>query len=325
MFRLVGNATIGNVFINGLNNITFSDNWEDLAKKGEMKIPNNLKLEGKPIITQGTDSLFKRGDKVSVVAGYFPNQIQIFNGFISDIKPTTPISFKIEDYFFLLKQISIKYTFRKVNLKNLLLFLESEFKKKFPNESLIFKNTVDIELSNFRINNASISEVFDKLRDFGLFTFIRENTLYCGLAVIPSIQKTHDFYFERDIISDNLVYNKKDDQKIKLVAISINIQNEKIEVQVGDDDGEQRTLHFYNLSKKDLEGVANREIERYKYEGLKGNFETFGEKIVNHGDIVNLVSKKYPYKNGKYLVKNVDVSVGVDGYRQTITLDKKIQ
>jgi hypothetical protein len=325
MFRLVGSVEIGNFKMKALNSVNFDASYENFTVSGSLSIPKNLKLDNKSIIQEGPDSLFKRGDKVKVIAGYFPNQTTVFEGFVSEISPKTPINFKIEDNFWLLKQVTVKETFRKTSLGNLLSFLEGKVKKAYPNSNIKFETTAELSLTNFRINNASVSEVFDKLREYGLFTFFRENTLYCGIAVVPNIQKVHDIVFEKDVISDNLIYNKKDDQKIKLVAVSIDIDNKKIEVEVGDKDGELRTLYFYNLSEADLKTVAEREINRLKYEGFKGNFETFGEKIIHHGDIINLSSKRYPYKNGKYIVKSVNTEIGIGGYRQTVELDVKIK
>ena len=329
MFRLVGQTTIGSVFINGLTEISFSSSWEDLTQIGKLIIPRNLKFQGKPIISEGPNSLFKRGDKVDVVAGYFPNQSTIFKGFVSDVKPTTPLSFKVEDNFWLLKQVTVTKTFRTTTLSDLLSYLLGELKASdtyiSSGLSIDFKNTANLTLTNFRINKATIAEVFNKLREYGLFTFFRDETLYCGIAIVPELQTTHNISFERDVITDSLIYNKKDDQKIKLVAVSINLENEKTEVTVGDSEGEQRNAYYYNLSESDLKAIAEREIDRFKYEGYKGTFETFGEKIIKHGDIVNLSSKRYDYRNGKYLVKSVDTTVGIGGYRQIIQLDKKIQ
>ena len=329
MFRLVGSVTIGSFKFEGLNNLSFTKSWEELTSQGTLNIPRNLQFQGKPIVSEGPNTLFKRGDKVTINAGYFPNQFDIFKGFVSDIKPTTPIEFKIEDYFWLLKQVTINKVFRSVNLSDLLSFMLGELKKSDvyinANVSLNFESKAELTLTNFRINRATIAEVFNKLREYGLYAFFREETLYCGLAAVPKLQKEVNIQFEELIISDTLIYNKKDDQKIKLVAVSINLQNEKTEVIVGDKEGEQRTFYYYNLSESDLKAIAERELERVKYEGYKGDFTTFGTTYVNHGDIINLTSTRYPYRNGKYLVKSNAVSVGFGGYRQVITLDQKIQ
>lgn len=330
MFRLIGNVQIGNFFLRGFNNFSYMESWEDLAKQGSLIIPRNLKFQGEPVIDSSGNSLFKRGDRVEVIAGYFPNQKNIFSGFVSDVKPTTPISFMVEDNFYLLKQITINKSFREINLSGLLSFLLEEVKKSEiyinSGKTFTFEATAELTLKNFRINRASISEVFNKLREYGVYSFFRGDGLYSGIAVVPALQKEINITFNRDIISgsDNLIYKKIDDQKIKVVAVSIDLDNNKTEIEVGDSDGEQRTFYYYNLNETDLKAAAERELERVKYEGYSGSFTTFGEKIINHGDIINLVDKKYPYRNGKYLAKVNSSSIGFGGYRQTIELDAKV-
>lgn len=61
------------------------------------------------------------------------------------------------------------------------------------------------------------------------------------------------------------------------------------------------------------------------YNGYRGDVHTFGEPAINHGDIINLVSNKLPERNGKYLVKAVKITDGVDGYFQTLTLGISLQ
>jgi len=330
MFRLIGNVQIGNFFLRGFNKFAFMQSWEDLTEQGELVIPRNLRFQGEPIINDTGDSLFKRGDKVSVTAGYFPDQKNIFNGFVSNVKPTTPISFTVENNFWLLKQVSITKSFRTVNLSELLSFMLGELQKsdlyQDTGVNINFEATAELTLPNFRINRATIAEVLNKLREYGIFSFFRGNTLYSGIAVVPELQTEHNITFSRDIVmgSDNLIYNKIDDRKIKLVAVSMGLDNQKTEVTVGDADGELRTFYYYNLSKTDLQAAAERELERVKYEGYTGTFTTFGEKIINHGDIINLVDKKYPYRNGKYLAKVNSTDIGFGGYRQTIELDAKV-
>ena len=330
MYRLIASAQIGNFFLRGINSFSFMSSYEDLTEQGELIIPRNLKFQGEPVISEGGDSLFKRGDRVVVTAGYFPDEKEIFSGFVSDVKPTTPITFKVENNFWLLKQVTITKTFRTVNLSELLSFMLTELKNsevyQNANIDISFSATAELTLTNFRINKATIAEVFNKLRDYGVFSFFRGDTLYSGIAVVPALQSNIPISFQRDIVlgSDQLVYNRKDDQKIKLVAVSIDLDNNKTEVTVGDEQGEQRNAYYYNLSEADLKTVAEREIERFKYEGYKGNFTTFGEKIINHGDIIELSDKRYPYRNGDYLVKVNNTSVGFGGYRQIITLDAKV-
>jgi hypothetical protein len=107
---------------------------------------------------------------------------------------------------------------------------------------------------------------------------------------------------------------------LKAKAISWQADNTKIEVEVGDPDGEQRTLHFYGLNKEQLEIRAKAELEKYKYTGYYGNFTTFGEPAIEKGDVVSFIGNKY-HPDGKYLCKELKIKFGTAGYRQAITPD----
>ena len=43
---------------------------------------------------------------------------------------------------------------------------------------------------------------------------------------------------------------------------------------------------------------------------------------VKHGDVVELIDSQVPDRNGKYYVKRVSTSFGMEGGRKTIELDK---
>jgi hypothetical protein len=56
------------------------------------------------------------------------------------------------------------------------------------------------------------------------------------------------------------------------------------------------------------------------YTGYKGEFETFGEPVVNFGDFANIKDFRYPERTGRYLIRAVTVTFGRGGYRQKINL-----
>ena len=140
--------------------------------------------------------------------------------------------------------------------------------------------------------------------------------MYCGLAYWTDNRNTSTFRFGFNVIDPfALVYKRQEDIRLKAKAISWQRNNTKIETEVGDEDGEQRTIHAYNLNLSQLQVYAKAELERYKYTGYRGELETFGEPAVEKNDIINLVGNQY-HPDGKYLIKKVKVQFGTGGYRQ---------
>lgn len=89
-------------------------------------------------------------------------------------------------------------------------------------------------------------------------------------------------------------------------------------MEVGDADGEHRTLHAYNKAESELKAWAEQEIKRLKRDGLTGSLTTFGYRLVDKLDAVGI--KIDGEKKGVYQVKKNVIKYGTGGFRQEITL-----
>lgn len=310
---------INNYLFDFVNQVDINSSWDMLTDTATIIIPKKITFEGKPIVS-GSNSLFKRGDKVEINLGYGNNLNKVFTGYISAIKPKLPIEISCDDEMYILKQETIsRKTYSSITLKNLL--------GDIVGPLLPYETNFDLTLQNFRISNVTIAQVLDELRKlYGVVSFVREGKLYVGFAYLEKLRKEKKFDFQENIASHELEYRRIDDIKIKVKAVSIftDEKKKKIEIDLGDPDGEQRTLNYYNKSESELKKIAEEELKKLKYEGYFGYFEAFGEPFVRHSDLVNIVDKKVPEREGKYLVKSVNYLFGIDGYRQKIQLDRKI-
>lgn len=168
------------------------------------------------------------------------------------------------------------------------------------------------------------------------------------------------FRFQRNIISDDLQYTRTDDLELSAVAYSVNkielaglgttrggkrrtrhkrlealvtIRNGRTTSYVRPDNslaadfapnvnGERRTLYFWNVqTSAELIALAEAELKKYYYQGMKGKFVTFGIPFIRSGDNVDIMDDVLPERNGRYKVRSVKYSGGVDGLRQEIELD----
>lgn len=198
-------------------------------------------------------------------------------------------------------------------------------------------------------------------KDFHFEAYFRGNELRCGSFryneqdAVDAGKKV--FRFQQNIISDTLEYRRRDDtvlsavatntieentgkttkdghaktKKVRLeVLVTFRSASDTPEVVVGTKDrplppntgGERRTLHFLGATTaNELATLATNELRKYYYTGLKGKFVTFGIPYVKHGDNVDLLDTVLPERNGRYKVKSVHYTGGVDGLRQEIELD----
>lgn len=310
MKRLTSKIKIGKYFYTGIVESVVESSYETLTDTCKLIFPRKVQWQGIKI----TD-IIKVGDNVSIELGYDDNNQNVFDGYIKTIKASIPVEITCEDNMMLLKKNAIKKSFNKIDLKQLLInILPQDMKFK----------CIDFIFSNFRIDNATPSQVLDTLyNDFGLRSFFKNNILYVGLNVWAENSKKHYFSFQKDIIDpNNLEFVSAEDTMIKVVATSIDDKNNRVSIEVGNKDGEQRTFFYYNINKAELEKIANNELEKLKFSGYKGSFQTFGEPFVKHGDVVVLSDKLYPEREGAYIVKSVNYTYNTSGYRQTINLDR---
>lgn len=309
----------------------FSSSWKLLTDTGEITIPHRLKKDDK-VIFIGENNLFKKGDQVNINAGYYPTLEPIFEGYVTKINPAIPVEINFEDAAFLLKQTNLTLSFEKVTLKELINKSLDEAKSKatgYVKEGLerIVVKAIDAELGAFRITNVNITGILQELKKtYALTSYFRGHILYVGLAYYADERARGVFTFGEDIIDSGteLEYRKIDDISFKVKAVSMLENNKKIEIEVGDPDGEQRTITKYNLNEKDLKEAAEREIDRLRFEGFRGKIYTFLQPVMRHGDEIEIIDPRTPEKNGVYLTESVSYSIGVGGYFQEIFLGAKI-
>lgn len=320
--------TIGSQVFDFVTDVSFNKSVDTLTNSGTIEIPRNLVFkDGNEIVTEvvnGSDPLFQRGQAVQVQLGYKPNLTTRFSGFISNIAPRFPLRFDIEDGMFELKnQLVEPVNFKQTSLQGLLDTI-------IPNVNF---EAVDANLGNFRIEDpVSVTQVLDFLKSkYGISSyFLESGALSVGLAFPEptNLADPHVFKYgtgDANIIDDSdLIYRKEDQQRLRIKATSIYPDNSRVDLTVGDPDGEQRTIYQFNMPEKDLRIYALEQLSRLKYEGFEGSFETFLEPKVEMGDAVQIVNSRFPEKNGVYLVRGVTTSSGVGGGRQIIELETRL-
>lgn len=332
MLRPFCNIVIGDNEFDFVTTGDFSSSWKLLTDTGEITIPHRLKKEDK-VIFVGENNFFQKGDRVTIKAGYFPTLEQIFEGYVTKINPSIPVEISFEDAAFLLKQTNLTLSFQKVTLKELLTAALAEAVEKstgYVKEGLqrIELQAIDAELGAFRLTNVNITSILQELKKtYALTSYFRGHTLYVGLAYYADDRARATFTFQENILDQGteLEYMKETDVSFKIKAVSMLENNQKLEIEVGDPNGETRTITKYNLSEAELKAAAEREIDRLRFEGFRGKITTFLEPVVRHGDEVEIIDPRTPEKNGVYLAESVDYEIGVNGYFQSISLGAKIE
>lgn len=286
---------------------------ESLTDTCMLKLPKKVKWDDEATIP------IKRGDKVEVKLGYDDELTTRFVGYVRSVGTKSPVEIQCDDSMYLLKQAPCKpLSYRTVTLDKLL-------KDQLPAD-VELKVHGEQEIGQFRVSDANVSELLSRLMESGIKSFFKiidgKAVLWSGVVFESDNTKVWKFESGVNVIKNDTEYQRADDIKVKVTATSIMPNNERIEVEVGDSDGEARTMSKYNVNKRDLEKWANDELAKIKCDGLTGSIETFGIPEVEKRDRIYL--KVDDAEGGVYQVKKVGVSYGAEGYRQKIELNNKV-
>lgn len=292
---------------------------EDLTDTCKITLPKRMLWDHKEGIP------LKRGDKVRVSLGYDDDLQLAFVGYIREVGFKTPIVLECENEMYQLKkQPTVKKAYPHASLSQILQDQGITRYKVFGEQTL----------GAYRIKADNVASLLGELKEQGIRSFFRyedgEPVLYAGVL------------FEREgagkpsqvirsgvnLVSDSqLKEQHADTMRLKVKAISFQPtarkgKQKKIRLELGDSDGELRTLHTYGKSESELRAWAEQEIKRLKRDGLAGSVTTFGARLMDKLDTVGVVIDGV--RKGVYQVKKVTIKYGTDGFRQDVTLGFRV-
>lgn len=317
MFRLTAKIEIRSAktwVFDKVASVEITRDIETLTDTCVLQLPKKVKWQGESTIPIG------RGDEVTVWLGYDGDLQFAFRGFITTLGLKTPTTITCEDYMFCLKQREAKkLTYKNATIGQI--FKDQEL-------GIGYKVFGEQSIGQYRVTADTLSALLGQLKDHGgVRSFIRieddEPVLYSGVLFERGKTPKQVFATGLNLIDDTqLKVQNAADVKIKVKAVSLMPNNKKIRVEVGDTDGETRTLHTYNKREAELKAWAKQELERLKRDGLVGSFTTFGAELVDKLDNVGI--KIDGERKGVYQVQKNVIKYSPSGFRQEITLGARV-
>jgi hypothetical protein len=324
--RLNCKITIAGKIFTRVNSVKIEQSVKTLEDKATILLPASARLrKDKQLTDVETAKVFNVGDEVVIQLGYDDNLKEEFRGYVTKINPNIPTEIECMDETFLLRKRNLKQSFKTVTLRQLLDFILKDTGIKYDGE------LPKIEFQNFYFKNTTAAAALQKIKDdYGLvIAFTGWKKLFVGISEKNDNKIVRYFYGgdKANIPEDGtkLEFVRSEDTRLKAKVIHYRKNNTKIEKEVGDSDGEQRTLYFYNLdNSSDLEKIALRELEKLKFNGYKGSLTGFLVPNVEVGNVVVFEDERFPERTGKYLVNKVVTNFGTSGARREVTLGIKI-
>jgi hypothetical protein len=305
------------IVLTQVTEIIVESSWTLLTSTAEIVIPRKVKFFDKNSVRD----TFRRGDYVTIAFGYNGKNNLEFKGYITEVSADIPISIKLQDEMWKLKQIPVNFSSPNISLKELLTQIAPGYK---------IDALEGVQIGSVRFPKTTVAAVLEKLQQdpWKLNTYfktVNENlVLVCGKYYADdSSEPKVNFHLERNCVSSSLNYVRKDDVLILIKGVSTLTNGTKIEVEFGDKDGQTIQLTHYNKTKKELEVLVKLDYEKSKQDRFDGSFTAFGIPSVKHGQKASLTSSLYKDRNGTYFIEGVTKSFNRDGIRQVIKLNQK--
>lgn len=302
-------ATRGQVAIRKVSAVDIEASVRNVCQSATITLPRNIG----ELQQQQLKTLVRRGDKVQVYLGYNGSlDVLEFEGYVVRTGADVPVKLELKDGLWPLLQQPFNKAYKDTYVPTLLKDLVGNAFKV---------DAMAATIGPLRFEKCTKADAFKKLADdFGLVTYLKNGTVFCG-KLLDADARTANYDQARNVKSSDLKYRIADEVRLKVTAKSVKANGDKLEVEVGDPDGEQRTLTYYGISsKEELKKLATADMEKYKYDGYEGGFKGFGIPVCRHGDKVKLSDAQYPERAGTYLAESVAVSFGPGGFERDIKL-----
>jgi hypothetical protein len=322
MFVIGVAAQIGGAAFNRIHAVEVKNSIKVLGKTAKLELPTTARLERAGELVGETESVkvFNVGDEVVINFGYDGDLREEFRGFVRLIKPTNPLEIYCEDAVYLLKRKRMQKSFRNITLASLLDYILQDTGIEIVNEIPV------INFRTFMLKNVNAAQVLEKLRkSYGLTIYFSAfKQLVVGLASYTD-DVLVKYVTGENVIGHDLEWQSEDDVSLRIKAVSISQDNQFTTKVVGDEDGEERTVFFYNLDAgEDLEQRARQELLRFRRSGYKGSLRAFLLPYCEVGNRLRFTDQNYENQEGDYLVESVTTTVNLGGGTRKVTLGIKL-
>lgn len=297
---------------NQISSVRVERGMDSLTQTCTLTLPRRLRWDGQTVVP------LRRGDEVKVWLGYDDRLELGFQGYIRQVGVKTPVIIECEDEMYQMKLLpAVRKAYRSVTLRQLLEDQGTGCRLRIMGEQ---------SLGQYRVQAQTVAQLLDDLGKQGIKSFFRYEgsgpVLYSGVLFDHDKRPKQVFRTGQNIISDQLEQQHAEAMRLRVKVVSLMPDNKKNTVEVGDKDGELRTLHCYNKTKEEARKWGEQEVKRLRRDGLSGSFTTFGHHLVDVLDPVGMVIDGK--RMGIYQVTKNTITFGTGGYRQELELGQRV-
>lgn len=315
-FVLDCKITIGNTAFTSVHDVVIKHSIHSLVQTAEIRIPLSARLHNasgaEPVETH---KVFNPGDPVTIELGYNGNLKPEFSGYVKRLSYGMPMIIECEDHAYIVRKNHLTHAAENMTLKEVIdLCLKGLYKTDGEVPGLV--------IDQFNVKNESALNVLQGIANsygLGIF-FTPQGKLYVGpLYGYRAGDVQYNTHLNVDPSRNELYWQHVDDVRLKIIANSWRKDGSLISEAIGDDDGQVRTLWFYNIEDAAvLRRRAQDEVAMYKFTGYRGYFQTLLEPYAAPGMTAIITDPDFPERGGSYYIESVETRFGVSGATRRI-------
>lgn len=323
MLRMCYDIQIGDYHLKGIESVKVESSIDLLADQCTIVLPGSAYNKAYQL-----EDKVKRGDAVLVRLGYNDSLKDEFKGYLKSIHPNNPMKLECEDSIYLFRKPIKDKHFKKTTATVIARYIIDQINAQLPasQKMLLVTDLTGFQFDKFTIVNATGFQALQTLKEqTGGSIYCRGRNLHFHLAYTEKRgQVTYDFAKNIEE-SDDLEYVKAEDVRTRIKVIGQWKKGEKIEVEVGEEGGNQITLKRPNITDKaSLTKLANQELKRVCYDGYKGAIKGWLTPFCGIGYSATIIDADYKERAGSYFVNAVKTEFSREGGRRTVTLGIKV-
>ena len=324
MFRLTADIKAGSFKTFKPSSLKWTRSVDNVIDQASFTIPAMCRLvdKEKAYANVQTGMQLKEGDRVKMYAGYDGNNKLQFDGYISRINFTVPLTVDCENAGYLLKRKMVNKTFDRTTVKEVL-----EFITKGTAITISPKTPANIVFEPVTFSNYTALQVLEWLKEKYMLTVcFFGHELYAGWRAT----------YQGNRVKLRLNWNvAKDDQLLFRTydgtAVHIEMQSrkpdgsrEKRRALNNPRPGDVKVVKTYMQNAEDMQQAANDLQLVQLQQGYTGGLTCFLVPHIEPGDTIEIIDSRYAERNGLYFCGSVAGSFDRNGGRQMPNIDFKL-
>ena len=314
MFDITWEITVGKYKLMMLDNATIMRSVEQLSDTAEIVLPGSCFNKAIEI-----EKSIKRGDAVTIKAGYDGNNETEFTGFLEAIATDdSAITLKCEDGIYNFRKPVKDKEFTKPDVKEILNYICSEI------GGYTLSCDYSFTYDKYVIRGNTGHDILKKIQEETKANiYLKEKVLHVH-PQYKEIFGTAKYSFQDNIEKSDLEYRIKEDRPYEVTVEGKGADGKVIRVTSGNKGGDSETIKRDGVSDiGSLTTLAEEVAKRKSYTGYSGSFTGWLIPWCDAGFKVSLTDEDYEYKDGSYYALSVQTKISKEGER-TVKIGMKI-